>query len=282
MRCHFKKTHSDYEGKTIDYFKRKRTEILAVQNKIKTHVQTDNENTLNASYMVNCRIAQKGEAHTIGETIIKPCLIDIATCMLNEKSAIHLSTIPLSNHTVARRIADLATCVEKTLVSIIKYRKFALQMDESTDVAGLAILLVFVRYENMHSFEEYLLFCRPLLSNTTGVQIFGLLDGFFTKNKIPWTNCIDVCTDGAKAMVGATAGAISKIKEKSNEIRSSHCILHRHALAMKTMPFSLKNVMDDAIKIINFFKSRPLKSRLLLCDDMRSLHSTLLFYTEVR
>lgn len=135
--------------------------------------------------MVSYCIAQKDEAHTIGETFIKSCLIDIATCMHDEKSAKHLSTIPLSNNTVALRIADLATNVEKTLVSIIKYRKFALQMDESTDVAGLAILLVFIRYENMHSFEEGLLFCQPLLSNTTGVQIFGLLNGFFTENKIP-------------------------------------------------------------------------------------------------
>jgi len=61
-----------------------------------------------------------------------------------------------------------------------------------------------------------------------------------------------VCTDGVKAMVGATAEAIAKIKEKSKEIHRSHCIIHGRALAMKTMPFSLKNVTDDAIKIINF------------------------------
>lgn len=78
--------------------------------------------------------------------------------MLDEKSAKHLSTIPLLNNTAARRIADLATNVEKTQASIIKYRKFALQMDESTDVAGLAILLVFVRYKNMHSFVEFYYF----------------------------------------------------------------------------------------------------------------------------
>lgn len=157
-------------------------------------------------------------------------------------------------------------------------------MDESTVGCCRFSYFVGVRYENMHSFEEDLLFCRPLLSNTTDVQNFGLLDIFFTENNIPWTNCIDVCTDGAKAMVEATAGAITKVKEKSKEIRSSHCILHRHALAMKTVPFSLKNVMDDAIKIINFIKSRPLKSRLfkILCDDTESLHSTLLFRTEVR
>lgn len=85
LRRHFEKTHPDYEGKMIDYFKRKRTELLDVQNKIKKHVQTDNENALKASYMVSYRIAQKGEAHTIAETLIKPCLVDIATCYAGRK-----------------------------------------------------------------------------------------------------------------------------------------------------------------------------------------------------
>lgn len=109
----------------------------------------------------------------------------------------------------------------------------------------------------MNSFEEDLLICKPLLSNTTGVQIFGLVDDFLTENQIPWTNCIDVCTDGARAMTGAKAGAVAKINEKSNETASSHCILHRHALAMKNIPPCLNNVVDEAIKIVNFIKSRP-------------------------
>jgi len=42
--------------------------------------------------------------------------------------------------------------------------------------------------------------------------------------------------------------------------------------------------VDEAIKIVNFIKSRPLKSRLfkIFCDDLKSIHSTLLFHTEVR
>jgi len=63
------------------------------------------------------------------------------------------------------------TNVAEILVSCIKYSQFALQMDESTDIAGLSVLLVFVRYININSFKEDFLFCRPLLSNTTGVQI---------------------------------------------------------------------------------------------------------------
>jgi len=59
--------------------------------------------------MVSYRIAQKGEAHTIAETFIKPYVIDIVTCMLDDKSAKHLSIIPLSNNTVTRQIEDLVT-----------------------------------------------------------------------------------------------------------------------------------------------------------------------------
>ncbi|GBP77474.1 hypothetical protein EVAR_56085_1 [Eumeta japonica] len=62
--------------------------------------------------------------------------------MHDEKSAKHLSTVPLSNDTVSRRIHDLASYVKQELVTRLHKTRFALQMDESTDVAGLAILLV--------------------------------------------------------------------------------------------------------------------------------------------
>ena len=40
---------------------------------IKT-AETDNENAAEASYRVSCRITLAGEAHTIGETLIKRTL----------------------------------------------------------------------------------------------------------------------------------------------------------------------------------------------------------------
>ncbi|GFS98834.1 zinc finger BED domain-containing protein 5 [Trichonephila clavipes] len=85
-------------------------------------------------------------------------------------------------------------------------------------------------------------------------------------------------------MTGNTAGLVSRIKLKAPNYSSSHCILHRQALAMKQMPSNLKLVMDEAVKIINLIKSRPLPSRLfsLLCEDYGSKHKTLLLHTEVR
>ena len=44
---------------------------------------------------------------------------------------------------------------------------YALQLDESTDVAGLAQLLVYVRYVYGGVIKEDILFCKPLETRTT-------------------------------------------------------------------------------------------------------------------
>jgi len=67
-----------------------------------------------------------------------------------------------------------------------------------------------------------------------------MLNNFFEIEGLTWGNCIDICTDGAKAMVGKTAGVVSRIKEVTNICSNSHCILHRQALAIKKMPYLLK------------------------------------------
>ncbi|GBN69178.1 Zinc finger BED domain-containing protein 5 [Araneus ventricosus] len=237
-----------------------------------------------ASYLVSYRIAQAGEAHNVAENLIKPCVKDIIECMFDETAAKVIDTIPLSNDTISRRIGDLAENVKSTLISRIKSTKFSLQMNESTDVAGLAILMVIVRYPYLDSFLEDLLICKPLSTTTTGTEIFKLLDEFFAENSILWDSCVDMSTDGAKAMTGKMSGTIAKIKEKAKGCSSSHWILHRHALAMKKIPPFIREVLSKTAKIINVIKSRPKNNRLfkILCDDMGSLHTSLLLHTEIR
>lgn len=284
LRRHNETAHPDCKEKNISFFERKRDELLKQQKCINFHARTVNEKATEASYIVSYHVARAGEAHVIAETLIKPCLLDVAKCMLDEKSSKLISTVPLSNDTITCRIKDMAVSIRDELISRLKSTNFALQMDESTDVAGLAVLLVLVRYQHEKSLEEDLLICEPLTSNTTGFEIFTVLNNFFIKNQIPWEHCVDICTDGAKAMVGKTSGAVARIKEVAPKCTSSHCILHRQALAVKKMPPSLKTVLDEAVKIINFIKSRPLNMRLfqVLCDDMGSVHKSLLLHTEVR
>lgn len=79
-------------------------------------------------------------------------------------------------------------------------------------------------------------------------------------------------------------GTISRIKNVAPNCTSSHCILHRHALVAKNIPSDLKDVLNEAVKIVNYVKSRPLQSRLFAkaCEEMGSQHQSLLLHTEVR
>ncbi|KAL4098313.1 hypothetical protein QTP88_022947 [Uroleucon formosanum] len=285
LRRHLETNHTNVKDKPIDYFIRLR-QLLKNKNFIAEVIKTANEKATETSYMVRYRIlkAQAGKTHTIAESLIKPCVTDIVSYMLDEKAVKKINTIPLSNDTVRRRINDISTHIKSELISRLKCNNFSLQIDESTDVSGLAVLLVFVRYKYQTSLKEDLLLCQPLSTYTTGYEIFNMLNNFFELEGLTWDNCIDICTDGAKAMVGKTAGVVSRIKEVTNNCSNSHCILHRQALAIKKMPIPLKNVLDEAVKIINFVKSRPLSTRLftILCEDMGSMHKLLLYHTELR
>ncbi|XP_056095124.1 zinc finger BED domain-containing protein 5-like [Rhinichthys klamathensis goyatoka] len=179
----------------------------------------------------------------------------------------------------------MASNVNDQLISRIKAsRYFALQLDESTDIANLANLLAYVRYEYNGEIEEEFLFCKPLQTRTTAEALFDMLNGFITEHGIDWSRCVGISTDGAAAMVGQHTGLVKRVQAVAPQAKSIHCCIHREALAAKRMPPDLKTILDEAVKTVNFIKARPLNSRLfsVLCDEMGSEHRQLLLHTEVR
>ena len=247
--------------------------------------KTEQENATAASYKASYRIALAGEAHTIGESLIKPIMTDVASCVLDEESVEKLKTVSLSNNTVGRRIDDIPRNIETQLISRLRdCDAYALQLDESTDVAGLAILLVFVRYPFDKRIEDDLLICKSLELRTAGSDIFNAIDDFIKAHDISWEKCILVRSDGAKSMTRKLNGAVTKIKNVAKNCKSLHCIIHRYALVTKKMSPSLEKVLDEAVQIVNFIKSRPLQNRVFkqMCESMDSGHKSLLLHTEIR
>lgn len=51
--------------------------------------------------------------------------------------------MPLSNNTVSHVINYMSSNVETTVIQLIENSSYTIQLDESTDVANLTVLLVF-------------------------------------------------------------------------------------------------------------------------------------------
>ncbi|KAI6648707.1 SCAN domain-containing protein 3 [Oopsacas minuta] len=206
--------------------------------------------------------------------------------MLGESAAKTTARVPLSNDTVARRVIDLACDMEEQLIEQIKSAKwYSLQLDESTDVANLAILLLYVRFEHCGDVKEEYLCSISFPTNTTSSQIFDGLNNYIVdESGLDWKFCVGVRTDGAATMTGRHSGVVAKIKEVAPDCESTHCFIHRENLATKKMSKELNDVLCQVVKVVNHVKANALNSRLFasLCDQMGADHIQLLLHAEVR
>lgn len=90
---------------------------------------------------------------------------------------------------------------------------------------------------------------------------------------------VDICTEAVEAVTGKTAGILEGIKIVRSNCSLSRYILHHHTLTLKKKkkPLPIKNVLDIAVKIINFIKGWPLIAYPfnILGDQMEITHKTL-------
>ena len=94
---------------------------------------------------------------------------------------------------------------------------FAIQLDETIDFGSDPQLMVYVRYRAECWIGEEMLFCMPLETTTRGLDIFNMVDKFFTSPDVDlhWTDYVAVSTDGATAMVGIHRGFVALVKREN-------------------------------------------------------------------
>ena len=287
LKRHLVTHHPDFQNKDADFFKRKADSLVRSRLDNTGDQWKENAAGLTASYEVARKIATAKKPHTIGEQLILPCCQIIVSNVFGESEVQKLKQVSLSNDTVSRRISELSENILSHVVSKIQksmFGFFAIQLDETTDVANLAELCVFVRYIHEGHLEDEFLFCSPLTTRTTAKDIFNFVNKFFDKHNLKWKHAIGVCTDGAPAMLGCRSGFQTLVKEQSPDVVGTHCTIHRQALMAKTLPDQLKNVLDDVVKAVNFIKANALNSRLFaeLCKENDSEFVTVLLHSRVR
>lgn len=228
-------------------------------------------------------IAKTDKVHSIGETWVKRAAKIMTQTLLVEKASNEVSKIPLANDTVKKRITSVAENFKIQLVAKIEQSQyFSLQLDESTDIRNEANLLCYVRYIYCGEVNDEFLIYRPL--PTTGEAVFNVDVDFIVHNKLDWSRSVSISTDGATAMTGRVRGLVSRVQSIAPLVKAKHCCIHREQLAVKHMPPCLKTVLDEAVKIVNLIRGRPLHTRLFtaLCEEIGSEHMKLFYITEVR
>lgn len=284
LQRHLQTKHASHKDKPLAFFQGKSQNLEASQKTFQ-RACTVQEQALRASYLVSYRIAKSKKAHTLAEEVILPCAIDMCTALIGEKEAAKLKTIPLSNDTVHRRICDMSNDVEHQLTERLSSDCFALQLDESTDVANRAILLVYVRYVWNNDFEEHFLFSADLPTSTTAVEIFAAMDAYLNSVGLCWSNCVGVTTDGAASMTGRHSGVVKRILDVAAPNATwNHCFLHREALAAKDMVPEIHETLREVVKVVNYIKHSAKNARCFqaFCQEMGSGHEQLLYHAEVR
>ena len=267
----------------MNFFKQKKENLKCQCLDTRSDFQQHSRSLVEASYVVSFMIAKECKPYTIGETLVKPCATKMARIVLGHESEKKLKQIPLSNDTVKQRVADLSGNINKQVISEIKnspFGLFSIQLDETTDVASCSQLLVFCKYFTESDMKD-ILFCSELESTTKAVGVMETLTMFSDQEELKWEHLCGVCTSGAPAMLGARSGLQTLVRNRLPDAVSMHCMLHRQALASKTLPESLQAVFNIAIKTINFVKNAALNTRLFrkLCSEMNDEHLNLLYYT---
>jgi zinc finger BED domain-containing protein 5/7/8/9 len=201
--------HASTVGKPVTYF-----EALRPDEDIKELPQPLSKKLLLASYDLSFRIAKAGKNHTIGESLLKPAIINTVENVLGKEAAKPFTALPLSATTVKRRVVNISEFLENEIVQKVRASpSFSLQLDESTDVADLSELLVYVRYLYEHKIEENMLFLKPFKTTTTGLDIFEMVNTYFMEKLIDWSKCSSISTDGAPALTGCHSGFVALVRK---------------------------------------------------------------------
>ena len=111
------------------------------------------------------------KSHTLAMSVILPACNQMVESMLSETAVKEISKMPLSNDTIHKRILDLSENIDTNVMKKLEGSKFALVVDESTDISNSAQLHVFVRFINDDEIINQFLCCKEMPTTTRGQDI---------------------------------------------------------------------------------------------------------------
>ena len=136
LKRHLQKKHPEHMEKDLSFFQRQKLSLKRQNQDASGYFYQQSTASVQASFDVALQIAKHEKPHTIGETLIKPCALNMVKLILGETRAKKIQQVSLSNDAIKRRISLMSTEVKQQVLREIKASPmFSIQLDESVDVA---------------------------------------------------------------------------------------------------------------------------------------------------
>ncbi|GFU19983.1 hypothetical protein NPIL_495731 [Nephila pilipes] len=129
--------------------------------------------------------------------------------------------------------------------------RLVIQLDETTDIAGLSILLVIVRYIHGTSAQKDMLIFRSLSTRKTVEGIFNFLNSYFKKHYISQDSYHQVCTKMNSFLLVESAGLVL-VPSQPNNVKMKLFSFFENHLNMNLCPPSFSTLCSSVTSSLNF------------------------------
>nr|XP_014351308.1 PREDICTED: general transcription factor II-I repeat domain-containing protein 2A-like [Latimeria chalumnae] len=289
IHCHYETKHLKFkellgeaQTKKIESLK---TQLLGQQGVFELK-NKESEAAAIASFKVAQLIAKSSRPFTDGE-FVKDCMMEICHAVCKEKKD-SFKNVCLSRMSIQRCIADMSENSYEQLKSKCKdFEYFSAALDESTEAADTAQLLIFIRgVTKTFEVHQELASLASLHGRTTGADIFNAFKKSVDDLSLQWDKLVGVTTDGAPATVREVNGFIGCLKKHIGDraalLKQYDCIIHQEALCAKYLKF--KEVMEFVVSTVNFIHAQSLNHREFqsFLENINATYGDVPYHTEAR
>ena len=120
LKQHLITVHSEHSKNDRAFFKLKGTGLKMVKLDASGAFHQKAKSIVHASYSVALLVAKNKKPRTIGDNLIKPCILKCARIVLNKDAICKLERIFMSNDTIKSRIVDMSNNIKHQVITKIQ------------------------------------------------------------------------------------------------------------------------------------------------------------------
>ena len=152
---------------------------------------------------------------------------------------------------------------QEQLQNLLSSPLYSIMIDETTDVAILKEMVVYVRYLSPEAKVRTSLLKVIELPNGTAETVEKYLLTYLDSQNIPLSCMVGFGSDGAAVMTGRHSGVAARLKRHQPLLTSIHCIAHRLALAAAqsgdSVPYISNTFKPTLRQLFYFYENSPVR-----------------------